>query len=87
MKDFFDAVISFFYVMDVPENFEPVCDSVTEDGYEEQLEWIDVETPLKIYPPFFRDELQNPAKTVKHVVTRDKDGAERLEKNSLALAK
>ena len=35
--------ISFFYVMDVPEDFEPVCDSVTEDGSKEQLEWIDVE--------------------------------------------
>ena len=43
--------------MDVPEDFEPVCDSVTEDGSKEQLEWIDVETPLKIYPHFFRDEL------------------------------
>lgn len=71
--------ISFCYVMNVPADFEPVCDSLTEDGAKEYLEWIDVDTPLKVYPDFFRDELITPTKAVKHVITRDVDGVKRLK--------
>ncbi|MEF2919217.1 MAG: NUDIX domain-containing protein [Acutalibacteraceae bacterium] len=63
--------ISLFFYMKVPENFEPVCYSFTEDGDSEFLKWITVDEPQKIYPEFFRTELLNPSNTVKHYVTKN----------------
>lgn len=63
--------ISFFFYMKVPEDFEPVCDSFTQDGNKEYLKWITVDEPQTFYPEFFRTELKNPSKEVKHFVTRD----------------
>lgn len=62
--------ISFFFYMKVPENFEPVCDSFTEDGNKEHLVWIRADHPKTYYPAFFRMELANPVKEVKHFVTK-----------------
>lgn len=63
--------ISFFYYMKVPENFEPMCKSFTEDGDKEHLVWIDVDHPKKYYPEFFKTELFNQVKETKHFITRD----------------
>lgn len=63
--------ISFFFFMKVPVDFEPVCSSFTEDGQEEQLEWIDIDTDRMYYPDFFRNELVNLSQGVKHFVTKD----------------
>ena len=63
--------ISLFFYMKVPENFEPVCYSFTEDGDSEFLKWITVDEPQKFYPEFFRTELVNPSNTVKHYVTKN----------------
>lgn len=63
--------ISLFFYMKVPENFEPVCYSFTEDGDSEFLKWITVDEPQKFYPEFFRTELLNPSNTVKHYVTKN----------------
>ncbi|MBR4085700.1 MAG: NUDIX domain-containing protein [Lachnospiraceae bacterium] len=62
--------ISFFFYMKVPVDFEPVCDSFTEDGNKERLVWIDADHPKTYYPEFFRTELANPVREVKHFVTR-----------------
>ena len=62
--------ISLFFYMKVPEDFEPVCYSFTEDGNKERLVWITAEHPKTYYPEFFRTELANPSKEIKHVVTR-----------------
>ena len=48
--------IAFYYEMDVPEDFRPVCDSVNEGGNKEYLHWVSPDTPTKIYPEFFRQE-------------------------------
>lgn len=63
--------ISFFYYMNVPADFEPVCNSFTEDGNKEQLVWIKADHPKKYYPEFFKTELANPSKEVKLYVTKD----------------
>ena len=54
--------------MKVPEDFEPVCMSMTDGGHEEFLRWIDLDDPIKYYPEFFRSELLHPVEVVKHFV-------------------
>ena len=49
--------VSFYYLMKTPRDFEPVCQSVTEDGYSEFLRWVDLDTDKTIYPAFFKTEL------------------------------
>ena len=61
--------ISFYFYMKVPEDFEPVCESFTEDGSGEFLVWVAPEEGRKLYPLFFNDELRHPEQTVKHFVT------------------
>lgn len=63
--------ISFFFYMKVPADFEPESYSFTEDGNQEFLKWIAVDEPQTFYPEFFRTELLNPSKEVKHFVTSD----------------
>lgn len=63
--------ISFFFYMKVPADFEPVCNSFTEDGLKERLVWIKADHQKKYYPEFFRTELKNSSETVKHFVTRN----------------
>ena len=48
--------VSFYFQMDVPEDFKPVCDSVTADGETEYLRWVSPDTPMTIYPEFFRQK-------------------------------
>ena len=65
--------ISFFFYMKVPDDFEPVSESFTEDGCEEYLKWVSFDEEKTIYPEFFRTELKHPQNTVKHMVTDDRD--------------
>ena len=60
--------VSYYYYMKVPDDFEPVCMSITEDDQEEYLRWIDIDEPVKYYPEFFRSELLHPTDGVKHVL-------------------
>lgn len=63
--------MSFFFYMKVPADFEPLCNSFTEDGLKEHLVWIKADHPKKYYPEFFKTELKNPSETVRHFVTRN----------------
>ena len=63
--------ISFFFYMKVPTDFEPVCNSFSEDGDKEHLVWIRADHQKKYYPKFFKTELANPTKDVKHYVTKN----------------
>ena len=58
--------------MKMPDDFEPVCMSMTEDDHEEFLRWIDVDDPIKYYPEFFRTELLLSEDGVKHFVTDER---------------
>lgn len=57
--------------MKVPADFEPLCESFTEDGLSERLVWIKADHPKKYYPEFFKTELKNPSREIKHFVTND----------------
>ena len=71
-KDKFIYEISFFFYMKVPANFEPSCDSFTEDHKKEKLIWVTAESDIVYYPEFFRTELQHPKQGVKHIVTDER---------------
>lgn len=64
--------ISLYFYMKTPENFEPACESFTEDNSKEHLRWVSPYGEDKIYPEFFKTELKNPSDTVKHFVTDDR---------------
>lgn len=63
--------ISMFFYMKVPADFEPKCNSFTEDGVKERLVWIKADCPRKYYPDFFKTELSVPSKEIKHFATKD----------------
>ena len=66
--------ISFFFYMDTPENFEPVCLSFTENGNQkEYLEWVSPDEPRTIFPDFFRTELDIRDRNVRHMVNDDRN--------------
>ena len=64
--------LGFYFYMKVPEDFEPVCGSITEDGQTEFLEWVSPDEPMTIYPEFFRTELDIADRSVKHMVKDDR---------------
>lgn len=68
--------ISFFFYMKVPRDFEPVCESFTEDQSKEYLRWVSLHEDIKMYPLFFKTELQNPTNTVRHFVTDERQFCE-----------
>ena len=63
--------IAFYYIMDVPEDFVPICKSVNCGGENERLEWISPDDERTIYPDFFRTELKDISDGVKHFVTNE----------------
>ena len=58
--------------MKVPCDCEPTNMSITEDGEEEFLKWIDLDDSIKYYPEFFRSELKNPVDSVKHFLNDER---------------
>lgn len=60
--------LSFYFYMKTPADFESNRESLTDNGRPEYLEWVDLDTADIIYPEFFRTELKNPERTVKHIV-------------------
>lgn len=53
--------VSFYFQMNVPVDFKPVCDSITEAGEKELLRWVAPDTTMRIYPEFFRKEAVCPS--------------------------
>ena len=64
--------ISFFFYMKVPNDFELISDSFTEDNCKEFLRWVSLDEDIIMYPTFFRTELKNPTDTVRHFVTDER---------------
>ena len=60
--------ISFYFYMKAPSDFTPISESFTEDNSREHLRWVTLDDDIKMYPEFFRTELQNPTDTVKHFI-------------------
>lgn len=61
--------ISFFFHMTVPDDFEPVCDSFTEDDSKEYLAWVEPSAELKMFPDFFKTADLSENVGVRHFVT------------------
>lgn len=66
--------VSYFFYMKTPSDFEPVCESFTDDESKEKLVWVDESSKITYYPTFFKEELKNPCKSVKHIVTDGRRG-------------
>ena len=64
--------ISFFFYMKVPDDFEPVSSSFTEDDHKEYLRWVSPDDEITVYPEFFKTELQHPENTVKHIISDER---------------
>ena len=64
--------ISFYFLMDVPADFEPAEQGFAEDGSPEYLRWVEPDTPQTIYPSFFRTEAMNPSPGVRHCVNDER---------------
>lgn len=64
--------LGYYFYMKVPEDFEPVCDSITEGGQTEYLEWVSPDEPRTIFPEFFRTELDITDRSVRHKVKDDR---------------
>jgi 8-oxo-dGTP pyrophosphatase MutT (NUDIX family) len=64
--------IGFYYYVKVPESFEPRRESLEAEGRGERLEWIDPQGETRIYPAFFRTELDKPCSGVRHIVTDER---------------
>ena len=60
--------IGFYYYMKTPADFEPRCESLTEDGTKERLEWVDPAEDTVLYPDFFHTALQDRVPYVRHVL-------------------
>ena len=64
--------IAFYFLMDVPKDFEPVSHTVTEGDVSENLVWIAPDTEKKIYPDFFREEVLNPSRSVRFILSDER---------------
>lgn len=63
--------LSIFFYMKTPENFEPVCTDLCEEGVEQKLYWISpYDDDVKYFPEFFKTELRNPVNYIKHIVVK-----------------
>ena len=58
--------------MSVPSEFTPISESFTEDNSKEYLKWVSFDEDVKMYPEFFRTELNNTKDTVRHFVTDER---------------
>ena len=67
--------VSFYFLMDVPKDFEPVCSSVTEEGVSESLKWVDPDTTQRIFPDFFREEAKSPSGHVRYAINDERKNA------------
>ena len=60
--------LCFYFLMRVPDNFAPACKSRTEDGITEFLRWVRPDTTEKIFPEFFRTELDHMGPGVQYIL-------------------
>ena len=58
--------------MKTPAGFEPKSESFTEYKGREHLAWVLPEDDERMYPEFFKTELDSLTDTVKHFVTDDR---------------
>ena len=75
-KDKLIYEISYYFYMKVPEDFQPKCESFTDDNSRENLVWVTTDCKQMLYPEFFRTELEDPKPYVIHIVTDERQAGE-----------
>lgn len=75
-KDKLIYEISYYFYMKVPEDFQPKCESFTDDNSRENLVWVTTDCKQILYPEFFRTELEDPKPYVIHIVTDERQAGE-----------
>ena len=75
-KDKLIYEISYYFYMKVPEDFQPKCESFTDDNSREKLVWVTTDCKQMLYPEFFRTELEEPKPYVIHIVTDERQAGE-----------
>lgn len=75
-KDKLIYEISYYFYMKVPEEFQPKCESFTDDNSRENLVWVTTDCKQILYPEFFRTELEDPKPYVIHIVTDERQAGE-----------
>lgn len=64
--------LSFFFLMKVPDGFEPISYSFMESNSREYLCWVAPDTEKKIYPSVFRTLSAGVPDGVQHIVTDER---------------
>ncbi|MBE6634123.1 MAG: NUDIX domain-containing protein [Ruminococcaceae bacterium] len=64
--------LSFYFYMKVPLGFEPICQSFAEGETKEYLHWVNPAEARKIFPAFFKTELQPSVRYVRHLVNDER---------------
>ena len=78
-KDKLIYEISYYFYMKVPKDFQPQCESFTDDNSREKLVWVTADCKKMLYPEFFRTELEDPKPYVIHIVTDERQTEEGKE--------
>ena len=64
--------ISFYFYMNVPEDFTPRRMRFADDGGEEFLIWVAPDTEKTVYPPFFPQALTSPGRELRFYSTDER---------------
>ncbi len=65
--------VALYFLMKVPEGFEPRDGSLSMHGAAEHMEWLPLErfSSYRAYPAFFAEELPRLGPGVRHIVTKE----------------
>lgn len=64
--------VAMYFLMQVPEDFEPVKQGMAEGGETEWYQWVAPDTPQTLYPDFFRTDALHPAPGVTYYVNDER---------------
>ena len=65
--------LAFCFYMRVPEDFEPLPPSSVDLCDGEYLEWVSPDTPLTVYPDFFRRKCNDDSKMIEYIVIDERE--------------
>lgn len=63
---------AFYFYMKTRDDLVIRDHTFLEDGSPERLEWVPLDTDKTIYPAFFKTELRNAGKEIKHIVADER---------------
>ena len=62
--------LALYYYMKIPNNFNPLCSSISETGAAESLAWLELSQlgALEAYPTFFKNRVKSSPSELIHIV-------------------